>query len=166
LFIHQHLRGVHHAQRRLFLYCEYINCLLCYKPLPSPSWDGRVCLRRLRWYCIPFDLRGGLSLMNLTFGNNSKTGSINVGTGTIPGVLFLVTHLWSFAILFNAHFAVGFRDCMMFGASVIRGIVTMGVLLITLCSSLRTACVHASCTLCSSTLGGGTKSFLIPCSSC
>jgi hypothetical protein len=112
-----------------------------------------------------FDLRGGLSSMNLTFGNNGKTGSINVGTGTIPGVLFLVTHLWSLAVFFNALYAVGFCDCMMFGASVICGIVNMGVLLITLGCSLRTACVRASHTLCSSTLGGGAKSFLIPCSS-
>jgi hypothetical protein len=113
-----------------------------------------------------FDLRGGLSLMNLTFENNGKTGSINVGTGTIPGVLFLVTCLWSLAVFFNALFAVGFRDYMIFSASVICGIVTMGVSLITLCSSSRMACVHSSPTLCSSTLGAGAKSFLIPCSSC
>jgi hypothetical protein len=113
-----------------------------------------------------FDLRGGLSSMNLTFENNGETGSINVGTGTIPGVLFLLTHLWSLAVFFNALFAVGFCDCIIFGASVICGIVTMGVSSITLCLSLRTACVHSSCTLCSSTLGGGAKSFLIPCSSC
>jgi hypothetical protein len=42
----------------------------------------------------------GLSSMNLTFGKNSKTGSINVGTGTIPGVLFVVTRLWSLAVFF------------------------------------------------------------------
>ncbi len=113
-----------------------------------------------------FDLRSGLSLMNLTFGNNGKTGSINVGTGTIPGVLFLVTRLWSLAVFFYALFTVGFRDCMMFGASVIRGIVNMGVSLITLCSSSCMAYVRASCTLCSSTLGGGAKNFMIPCSSC
>ncbi len=113
-----------------------------------------------------FDHGGGLSSMNLTFENNGKTGSINVGTGTIPGVLFLVTCLWSLAVFFYALFAVGFCDCMIFGASVICGIVTMDVLLITLCSSSRTAGVRSSCTLCSSTLGGGSKSFLIPCSSC
>jgi hypothetical protein len=96
-----------------------------------------------------FDCRSGLSLMNLTFGNNSKTGSINVSTGTIPGVLFLVTHLWSLVVFFNALFAVGFLHCMMFGTSVIHGVVNMGVLLITLCSFLYTACVRASCTLCS-----------------
>jgi hypothetical protein len=113
-----------------------------------------------------FDFRVELSLMNLTFENNGKTGLINVGTGTIPGVLFLVTRLWSLAVFFSALFVVGFCDCMIFGASVICGIVTMGVLLITLCSSLRTACVRASCILCSSMLRGGAKSFLIPCSSC
>jgi hypothetical protein len=113
-----------------------------------------------------FDLRGGLSLMNLTFGNNGKTGSINVGTGTIPGVLFLVTCLWSLAVFFNALFAIGFLDCMMFGASVILGIVKMGASLITLCSSLQMACVRASCTLSSSMVGGGAKSSLIPCISC
>ncbi len=104
--------------------------------------------------------------MNLTFENNGKTGSINVGTGTIPGVLFLVTRLWSLGVFFNALLAVGFCDCMIFGTSVIHGLVTMGVSSITLCSSLRTACVRSSRTLCSSTLGGGAKSFLIPCSSC
>jgi hypothetical protein len=88
-----------------------------------------------------FDLRGGLSLMNLTFADNGKTGSINVGTGTIPGVLFFVTHLWSLAVFSNALFAVGFCDCMMFGASVISGIVTMGVSLITFCSP----CVQPVC---------------------
>jgi hypothetical protein len=113
-----------------------------------------------------FNLRGGLSLMNLTFGNNGKTGSINVGTGNILGVLFLVTRLWSLAVFFNALFEVGFHDSMMFGKSVIRGIVNMGVSLITICSSLHMACVRASRTLCSSTLGGGAKSFLIPYSSC
>ncbi len=79
--------------------------------------------------------------MNLTFADNGKTGSINVGTGTIPGVLFFVTHLWSLAVFSNALFAVGFCDCMMFGASVISGIVTMGVSLITFCSP----CVQPVC---------------------
>jgi hypothetical protein len=82
------------------------------------------------------------------------------------GVLFLVTPLWSLAVFFNALFAVGFHNCMMFGASVIHGIVTMGVSLITLCSSLHTACVRASHILCSSTLGGRAKSVLVCCSSC
>ncbi len=54
LFVHQRLWGVHRVQRHLFLHCENINCLLCHKPLPSPSWDGRVRLWRLHWYCIPF----------------------------------------------------------------------------------------------------------------
>ncbi len=57
-----------------------------------------------------FDPRGGLSSMNLTFGNNGKTGSINVGTGTIPGVLFFVTRLCSLAVFFNALFAVDICD--------------------------------------------------------
>jgi hypothetical protein len=57
-----------------------------------------------------FDCHGGLSLMNLTFGNNGKTGSISFGTGTIPGVLFLVTRLWSPAVFFNALSTVGFCD--------------------------------------------------------
>jgi hypothetical protein len=46
--------------------------------------------------------------MNLTFGNNSKTGSINVGTGTIPGVLFLVTHLWNFSVFLMPFSRLGF----------------------------------------------------------
>ena len=75
---------------------------------------------------IRLDLRGGLSSTTLLLGNISKTGAINVGAGTIPGVLFLVTLLWSRAVFFTVLFAVGFRDCMMFGASVIRGIVSMG----------------------------------------
>jgi hypothetical protein len=55
-----------------------------------------------------FDLRGGLSLMNLTLGNNGKTGSINVGTCTIPGVLFLVTCLWSLAVFLMPFLQLGF----------------------------------------------------------
>jgi hypothetical protein len=51
-----------------------------------------------------FDCHGGLSLMNLTFENNGKTGSINFGTGNIPGVLFFVTRLCSLAVFFNALF--------------------------------------------------------------
>ncbi len=34
------------------------------------------------------------------------------GTGMIPGVLFLVIHLWRRGVIFNVHFAVGLRDCM------------------------------------------------------
>ncbi len=166
MFIHHRLQRVHCVQRHLFLNCEYINCLLCHQLLSSPFWDGCVRLWQLAGIAFHFDRRGGLFLMNLTFGNSGKTGSINVGTGTIPGVLFLVTRLCSLAVFFYALFAVGFLDCMMFGVSVIRGIVNIGVLLITLCSSLRTACVRASRTLCSPTVGGGAKRFLIPCSSC
>jgi hypothetical protein len=55
-----------------------------------------------------FDLRGGLSSMNLTFENNGKTGLINAGTGTIPGVSFLVTHLWSLAVFLMPFSWLGF----------------------------------------------------------
>jgi hypothetical protein len=46
-------------------------------------------------------------------------GSITRGTGSIPGVLLHVTRQWRRGVVFNVRFAVGFRACMMSGASVI-----------------------------------------------
>ena len=51
-------------------------------------------------------------------------------------------------VLFSALFAIGFRACMMGGAFVMRGMVRIGVSLITLCCSSRTLCCYAL-TLCS-----------------
>jgi hypothetical protein len=53
----------------------------------------------------------------------------------IPGVLFLVTCLCVRSITFSAHLAVGLCNSMIPGASVIRGMVSMGDLSITFCSA-------------------------------
>jgi hypothetical protein len=65
------------------------------------------------------------------------TGLIN---GTIPGVLFRVTLLCIRGAFLRVRFAVGLRDCIIGGASVIPGMVSMGVVSITLCSSFLTLC--------------------------
>ena len=74
------------------------------------------------------------------------TGSILVVNGTVPGVLLRVCRQCVRGVFLRRRFAVGFRDCMMGGASVILVIVVIGVLLITLCCC---SC-SASFTLCSS----------------
>jgi hypothetical protein len=60
---------------------------------------------------------------------------------TLPGVLFLVTRLCIRGVFLMAHLDVELRVCMIGGAFVMHGMVSMGVSSITLCSS--------SCTLCS-----------------
>ena len=74
------------------------------------------------------------------------TGMILVITGTAPGVLFCVCRLCVRGVFLSCRFAVGFLDCIMGGASVILGIVTIGVSLITLCCRSCSAIL----TLCSS----------------
>jgi hypothetical protein len=70
--------------------------------------------------------------------------------GNSPGVLFLVTRRCIRGFSFSLRFAVGFRDCIIGGASVMRGMVSIGVLSNTLCwFSLATLC-SSSLTLCSS----------------
>ena len=85
-----------------------------------------------------------------------RSGTIGSDTGrsssgTMPGVLFRVVRRCSLGVFFSARFVVGFRASIIEGALVILGIVTMGVLSITLCCSSRAALF----TLCSSTAGGG-----------
>jgi hypothetical protein len=70
--------------------------------------------------------------------------------GNTPGVLFQISRRCILGVVFNAHFAVGFLDCIIAGALVMCGMVRMGVSSITLCScSLITLC-SCSLTLCSS----------------
>ncbi len=58
--------------------------------------------------------------------------------GTPPGVLFLVTCLCICGVFLSACFDVGLQACMIGGAFVMRGMVSMGVLTITLCCSSLT----------------------------
>ncbi len=55
--------------------------------------------------------------------------------GTPPGVLLCVCHLCTKGVSLMFRFAVGFRDAIMPGASIMHGMVMMGELLITLCCS-------------------------------
>jgi hypothetical protein len=76
--------------------------------------------------------------------------------GTTPGVLFRVTCQCRWGVIFSARFAVGFRDCIIGGAFVMRDMVRMGVLSITLCCCILTLC---SCSVIScpvSRAGGST----------
>ena len=72
------------------------------------------------------------------------TGTILVIIGTAPGVLFRVCRRCVRGVFFKRRFAVGFRDCIMGGASVILGIVMIGESSITLCfrscSAILTLC--------------------------
>ncbi len=81
--------------------------------------------------------------------------------GTPPGVLFRVTRECTRGVSLRFHFAVGFRDCKIGGAFVIRGTVgtmMMGMLSITLCCCIR---VSLSLTLCPSNASVGFKIFFI-----
>ena len=75
--------------------------------------------------------------------------------GIMPGVLFLVTLLWTLFVSFNFRLAVGLLDVTMGGKSVIRGIVMIGASSITLCSSICQANCSSFATLCSSMGGVG-----------
>ncbi len=57
--------------------------------------------------------------------------------GNPPGVLFRVTRRCIRGFSFSLRLAVGLRDCIIGGASVMRGMVSIGVLSNTLCSSLK-----------------------------
>jgi len=70
--------------------------------------------------------------------------------GNPPGVLCLVTRRCTLGLSLSLRFAVGLRDCIIAGASVVRGMVSIGVLSNTCCCcSLATLC-SSSLTLCSS----------------
>ncbi len=49
-------------------------------------------------------------------------------SGNPPGVLFLVTCRCSRGLSFSLHFAIGLRNCIIAGASVMRGMVSIAVL--------------------------------------
>ncbi len=87
--------------------------------------------------------------------------SIMCGAGITPGVLFQVTHQWSWGVIFNTHLAVGFCDFMMGLALAMHGIVMMGVSSITLCSISRVSHRLTTSTLCSSEIGAGVSRLLI-----
>jgi hypothetical protein len=77
----------------------------------------------------------------------------------MPGVLFLVTHLWRRLVPFNIHFAVGLLVFIMVGIFEIRSIVMIGDASITLCSSSRVANRVSFATLCSLLGGLGCKDY-------
>ncbi len=54
-------------------------------------------------------------------------------SGNPPGVSFLVTRLCICGFSFSLHVAIGLCDCIIAGASVMRGMVSIGVLSNTLC---------------------------------
>ncbi len=60
--------------------------------------------------------------------------------GTPPGVLFLVTRLCICGVFLSARFDVGLQACMIGGASVMHGMVSMGVSSIPFCCSSLTLC--------------------------
>ena len=86
---------------------------------------------------------GGISPGASTLG----IGCTLLMAGSFPGVLFRVLRAWILGVDFSARLEVGFRACIIGGASVMRGTVMMGDSSITLCSSTRTLC-SSSLTLC------------------
>jgi hypothetical protein len=76
-------------------------------------------------------------------------------SGIMPGVLFHVTCLCRRLVPFNFRLAVGLLNVTMGGKSVMRGIVMIGVSLITLCSTVCRANPSFFSTLCSLMGGAG-----------
>jgi hypothetical protein len=76
-------------------------------------------------------------------------------TGMMPGVLFLVSHLWRCLVVFSAHLAAGFLVFIIASKFVRRSMVMIDVSSITLClsSSMRNHVLFA--TICSSRAGSG-----------
>ncbi len=79
---------------------------------------------------------------------------------TAPGVLFRITCQCRQGVSFSARFAIGFCDCIICGAFVMRGMVRMGVLSTTLCCCILTLC-SCSVTSCSVSIAGGSTICLI-----
>jgi hypothetical protein len=77
--------------------------------------------------------------------------------GTPPSVLFLVTRLCIHGVFLSAHFDVGLQACMIGGASVMSGMVSMDVSSNTLCCSSLTLCS----TICVALASGGMRIVLI-----
>ncbi len=106
------------------------------------------CLAPLR---IALQVVGGIADCVAICGDCRSAGSVfmlaifGIGwarliNGTILGVLFRVTLPWIRGAFLRVPFAVGLRDCIIGGASVIPGMVSMGVVSITICSSFLTLC--------------------------
>ena len=92
-------------------------------------------------------------------------GGGDIGGATIPGLLLRVILPWTRGVFFSIRLAVGFRAFIMPGASVMRGMLIMGVSSITLCSccwrSISTTLCSSDLTLCSSGVGGGARRMVI-----
>ena len=104
---------------------------------------ARVCLlehARTSCNCCIFPIGVPMSMCGM--------GWIRATIGKPPGVFALVWCQCMCGVLFKAFFAVGLCTCMMGGAFVIHGMVRIGVLSITLCSSSLTLCCSLV-TLCS-----------------
>lgn len=86
-------------------------------------------------------------------------GGGETGGATIPGVLWRVCLRWTRGVVFSVRFAVGLREFIIPGASVIRGREMIGESSTSCCSRSRrifsvTLC-SSDATLCSSGVGGG-----------
>ncbi len=117
--------------QNLLLDGNYINSLLCHNPLLGSAqnrlyccWQS-CCLRHHLWWPLWMDMGIGLIFLII---------------GTSPGMLFLVTHLCVCGVFLRARFDVGLQACMIGGASVMRGMMSMGDSSFTLCSSSLTLC--------------------------
>ena len=89
-----------------------------------------------RWeWCILGDLRSPCAAVVVSLARR-------VIIGNAPGVLFLVTRRCIRGFSFSLCFAVGFRDCIIGGASVMRGMVSIGVLSTPFVVSLSPPFVH------------------------
>jgi hypothetical protein len=78
--------------------------------------------------CFVLTARCGCPWMSLrrVVGARGWSGSMVCGTCMMPGVLLHVTRQCMRGVCINDRFAVGLRDCMMGGASVMRGTVMIG----------------------------------------
>jgi hypothetical protein len=128
-----HVNGAHQL---LFLNGENVYCLLHYNSLSCTGWNRSV-------HCRQRHCRTGVQVeCQRSHGDDvGPCGSMTVVTGHMPGVLLQVTCLCRRDVAFRAHFAAGFLDCMMGGASVSRGMVMISAASITLCSASCFVCI-------------------------
>jgi len=117
-----------------------------------PTVASSCVVNTLRACCVTSRVRTGVRMEWIVFLGETRLsgvgvfGSWRVIDGTAPGVLLCMMRRCNCGIVFIARFVVGFRDCIIGGASVIREMVSMGAASVTLCFSLR----NFSCpTLCS-----------------
>jgi hypothetical protein len=82
--------------------------------------------------------------------------------GTLPGVLILIICQCTIGVVLIFRFAIGLRDTMMPGASVMRWMVMMGESLITFCCSALTLC-STLCSIAGAGRGGGGVKILLMC---